>query len=93
MLEKFVAVMDANPTVSLVTCDKEVFHAKSFVTRVAYSHLHDGRKALLNTLNDHCWIGEPSSVMFNPSKVTESDSRLSRRPPQSSQGRLTMYCA
>jgi glycosyltransferase involved in cell wall biosynthesis len=64
MLQKFVTVMDKNPTVSLITCDKEVFHAKSFVTQVAYSHLHDGKKALLSTLNDHCWIGEPSSVMF-----------------------------
>jgi glycosyltransferase involved in cell wall biosynthesis len=64
MLEKFVAVMEAHPGVSLITCDKEVFHAKSFVTRVPLKHLQNGRQALLNTLNDHCWVGEPSSVMF-----------------------------
>jgi len=64
LLEKFVAVMETYPQVSLVTCDKEVFHAKSFVTRVPVSHLRDGKTALLDTLNDHCWIGEPSSVMF-----------------------------
>jgi glycosyltransferase involved in cell wall biosynthesis len=70
MLEKFVGVMDANPGVSLITCDKEVFHAKSFVTRVAFHHLQEGKNALLNTLNDHCWIGEPSSVMFRRSNLT-----------------------
>lgn len=64
MLEKFTAVMDAHPNVSLVTCDKEVFHAKSFITRVAFHHLKNGKEALLSTLNDHCWIGEPSSVMI-----------------------------
>ena len=64
MLEKFVAVMEEYPSVSLITCDKEVFHSKSFVTRVPLQHLQEGKKALLNTLNDHCWIGEPSSVMF-----------------------------
>ncbi|RYY30114.1 MAG: glycosyltransferase family 2 protein [Chitinophagaceae bacterium] len=64
MLMKFTTVMDANPSVSLVTCHKQVFDAHSFVTTVAFSHLQDGRKALLNTLADHCWIGEPSSVMF-----------------------------
>jgi glycosyltransferase involved in cell wall biosynthesis len=64
MLMKFTTVMDCNPSVSLVTCHKQVFDAHSFVTTVAFSHLQDGRKALLNTLADHCWIGEPSSVMF-----------------------------
>lgn len=64
MLEKFVGVMETHPNVSLVTCDKEVFHAKSFVTRVAFHHLKEGKEALLNTLTDHCWIGEPSSVMI-----------------------------
>jgi glycosyltransferase involved in cell wall biosynthesis len=64
MLEKFVAVMESMPGVSLITCDKEVFHSKSFVTRVPLQLLQNGKEALLNTLNDHCWIGEPSSVMF-----------------------------
>jgi glycosyltransferase involved in cell wall biosynthesis len=69
LLKKFVEVMDAHPTVSLITCDKEVFHSKSFVTRVGFRHLQEGKKALLNTLNDHCWIGEPSSVMFRRSNL------------------------
>ncbi|RYG48803.1 MAG: glycosyltransferase family 2 protein [Chitinophagaceae bacterium] len=64
LLEKFVSVMDSHPGVSLITCDKEVFHAKSFVTKVQFRHMLEGKSALLNTLNDHCWIGEPSSVMF-----------------------------
>jgi len=64
LLQRFVTVMEANPRVSLVTCDKEVFHAKSFITRVHFRYLQEGKNALLSTLNDHCWIGEPSSVMF-----------------------------
>src|SRR5688500_1784370 len=42
MLEKFVAVMDTMPGVSLITCDKEVFHSKSFVTRVPLQRLQNG---------------------------------------------------
>lgn len=65
MLEKYVAVMDQYPNVSLVTCDKKAFEAKTHQTITPLTHLIDGRTANLHMLeNNYCWIGEPTSVMF-----------------------------
>ena len=65
MLEKYVAVMDQYSNVSLVTCDKQAFEAKTHQTITPLTHLVDGRTANLHMLeNNYCWIGEPTSVMF-----------------------------
>lgn len=65
MLEKYVAVMEQYPNVSLVTCDKQAFGSKTHQTITPLTHLVEGRTANLHMLiGKYCWIGEPTSVMF-----------------------------
>ena len=65
LLEKYVAIMDQYPSVSLVTCDKQAFGHKTHQTITPLTHLQDGRTANLHMLiGNYAWIGEPSSVMF-----------------------------
>lgn len=65
IIEKYVAVMDQYPNVSLVTCDKQAFEGKTHQTITPLTHLIEGRTANLHMIeNNYCWIGEPTSVMF-----------------------------
>jgi glycosyltransferase involved in cell wall biosynthesis len=70
ILEKYVEVMEQHPGVSLVTCDKKAFGTKSHETITPLTHLQNGTFAILHmVLNNYCWIGEPSSVMFRKSDL------------------------
>jgi glycosyltransferase involved in cell wall biosynthesis len=65
LLEKYVPIMDQNPNVSLITCDKQAFGNKSHQTITPLTHMQKGREANLHMLiGNYCWIGEPTSVMF-----------------------------
>lgn len=64
LLEKFVQVMDENPTVSLVTSDKKIFDQMDKTITLPFRGLQDGKQMILHTLKRYAWIGEPSSVMF-----------------------------
>ena len=71
IVEKYVAVMDANPGVSLVTCDKQAFGSKSHETITPLTHRQSGTFAVLQMVeNNYCWIGEPTSVMFRKRDLT-----------------------
>ncbi len=64
MLEKFVAVMEAYPTVSLVTCYRRGFGSVSNLFQLPVKHFHTGHDIIKLTLNTYGWLGEPSAVMF-----------------------------
>jgi glycosyltransferase involved in cell wall biosynthesis len=65
ILEKYVPVMDSDPGISLITCDKQAFGAKSHETITPVTHKQPGHKSVLDMLlANYCWIGEPTSVMF-----------------------------
>jgi glycosyltransferase involved in cell wall biosynthesis len=65
ILEKYVPIMDADPGISLITCDKQAFGAKTHETITPVTHKQNGHKCVLEMLrNNYCWIGEPTSVMF-----------------------------
>ena len=74
LLEKFVAVLDQYPNVSLVTSHKENFDC-DFVNTVQeqyippYTKLQNGRKVIYESLNSYNWIGEPTTVMFRRSNL------------------------
>lgn len=64
IIEKFVTILDTYPDVTLVTCDKQNFDHSSEIYKLPLTHLQDGKKVILHTLNTYGWIGEPTSVMF-----------------------------
>ena len=76
LLEKFVAIMDANPHVSLVTSYRENFgrpatatDARTLQAWKARKYLQEGRKVIHDTLHTFNWIGEPTAVMFRRSNL------------------------
>lgn len=66
LLDRFVAVMDAHPKVTIVTSYRyllsESGQAKVFET--PFKGLQQGKSIICATLNDWNWIGEPTTVMF-----------------------------
>ena len=66
LLEKFVAVMDSNPTVSLVTSGSSTFGAVSEIRKLPMAGLQNGHQVILECLRNGKgnWIGEPTVVMF-----------------------------
>jgi glycosyltransferase involved in cell wall biosynthesis len=69
MLEKFYAVMELHPNVSLITCFKQLFDGQPWLVKLPLTHLQNGKKVILDTLNSKSWIGEPTSVMFRKSNL------------------------
>jgi glycosyltransferase involved in cell wall biosynthesis len=65
ILEKYVEIMDGDPGISLITCDKQAFGSKTHETITPVQYRQPGSKSVLDMLfNNYCWIGEPTSVMF-----------------------------
>ena len=64
LLAKFVAVMDAYPTVALVTCYRKGFGSISNLFQLPVKNFHTGKDIIKLTLNTYGWLGEPSAVMF-----------------------------
>jgi glycosyltransferase involved in cell wall biosynthesis len=69
MLGKYVAVMEKYPTVSLITCNKQLFDGQPWLVELPLEHLQDGKKVIYHTFNTKSWIGEPTSVMFRKSNL------------------------
>lgn len=69
MLDKFYAVMELYPNVSLITCDKQLFDGMPWLVELPLKHLQAGKKVIFNTMNSKSWIGEPTSVMFRKSNL------------------------
>lgn len=66
LLEKFVAVMEEYPNVSLVTSYNEIFGTKKKQRRTQFNNLHSGEEIIHECLMNGRgnMIGEPTSVMF-----------------------------
>lgn len=64
LLEKFVAVLDDHPTVSVVTSYKIEFGDKDLKVETPFSLLQPGENMIAHSLARLNWIGEPSTVMF-----------------------------
>lgn len=69
LLEKFVAVMDQHPTVSIVTSFRKEFGAETHMNAPKFTHLQRGETIIYETLKDRNWIGEPTCVMFRKSNL------------------------
>jgi glycosyltransferase involved in cell wall biosynthesis len=75
MLDKYYKVMELNPQVSLVTCNKQLFDGQPWRVELPLKHLQNGKKVIFDTLNSSSWIGEPTSVMFRKSNLTLGEFR------------------
>lgn len=64
MLEEFVPIMEQHPNVSVISCYKEEFGAKSILWKTPFSQEQSGKKVILETIKHHNFLGEPSCVMF-----------------------------
>jgi glycosyltransferase involved in cell wall biosynthesis len=69
MLDKFYAVMELYPNVSLITCDKQLFDGQPWLVELPLRHLQSGKKVIFDTMTSKSWIGEPTSVMFRKSNL------------------------
>jgi glycosyltransferase involved in cell wall biosynthesis len=69
ILEKFVAVMEEHPNVSLVTSDRGVFGEINYTWVLPFHHLQPGKKVIYDSLGSCNWIGEPTTVMFRRSNL------------------------
>jgi glycosyltransferase involved in cell wall biosynthesis len=76
LLEKFVAIMETHPNVSVVTSYRENFgrpatakDARTLEEWKARKYLQEGKKVILDTLQTFNWIGEPTAVMFRRSNL------------------------
>ncbi|GEO04021.1 hypothetical protein AAE02nite_16850 [Adhaeribacter aerolatus] len=70
LLEKYVAVMDQYPNVSLVTSNRAIFGFRNYTWVLPLTHLQKGKTVAYHSLNDVNWIGEPTSVMFRRANLT-----------------------
>ncbi len=67
MLEKFVAVMDAHPGVSVVTSNKIYFGSQNKTVTLPFQHLTNGRDIIYKTLETIDFLGDPTCVMLRKS--------------------------
>jgi len=67
LLEKFIAIFDTYPTVSIVTSYKNCIDSSGRVIKKLcqpFTHLQDGKKIICESLRSFNIIGEPTTVMF-----------------------------
>jgi glycosyltransferase involved in cell wall biosynthesis len=76
LLEKFVAVMDQYPNVSVVTSYRGMFgrsdtrvDSRTFNIWRAHQNMTEGQKIIRKTLQTYNWIGEPTAVMIRKSNL------------------------
>jgi glycosyltransferase involved in cell wall biosynthesis len=64
LLEKFVNILDNDPTISVVTSYRQYFGAKSDILKSLHKGRVEAKFAILSSLRYGNWIGEPTTVMF-----------------------------
>lgn len=64
LLEKFVDILDNDPTVSVVTSHRQYFGSKTDILKSPYKGRIEAKFAILSSLRYGNWIGEPTTVMF-----------------------------
>jgi glycosyltransferase involved in cell wall biosynthesis len=72
LLEKMVAVMEAFPSVTLVTSKRDMFGTKNKSSELPLTHLQKGTDVIYASLKEKAgnWIGEPTTVMFRKSALS-----------------------
>jgi glycosyltransferase involved in cell wall biosynthesis len=75
MFEKYYSVMEQYPTVSLITCYKQLFDGQPWLVELPLNHLQNGKDVIFHTMNSKSWIGEPTSVMFRKANLPLGDFR------------------
>jgi glycosyltransferase involved in cell wall biosynthesis len=72
LLEKFTAVLDEHPNVSLVTSGSGTFGDVKEIRQLPFTGMQSGKKVIMEALNHGKgnWIGEPTVVMFRKSDLT-----------------------
>lgn len=64
LLKEFVGILDNHPNVSLVTSWRQFFGNRHDVLKSGRSGLHEGKKIILESIEQSNFIGEPTTVMF-----------------------------
>jgi glycosyltransferase involved in cell wall biosynthesis len=65
LLEKYVALMDQYPALSMVACNKQVFGTEyNYEVNLTLTNYQPGREVNLHMLYGYQGVGEPTSVMF-----------------------------
>jgi glycosyltransferase involved in cell wall biosynthesis len=64
LLEKYVALMDQFPKVSMVACNKQVFGEYNYEVNLTLTHYQSGKDVNFHMIYGHQGVGEPTSVMF-----------------------------
>ena len=67
LLEKFVAAMESNPSVVLISSYYQFFGIETEICKAPFTGLQNGGKIVFETLKDKNWLGFPSNVMFRTS--------------------------
>jgi glycosyltransferase involved in cell wall biosynthesis len=74
LLEKSARILEEHPTVSLVTCYKQVFkdnfECPLNIVELPFKNFQEGKKIIYHTLNTYGWIGEPTLVMFRSAHLS-----------------------
>lgn len=71
LLEKFVKILDENPTVGLVSSQSESFGSETVVRRSPFENFQKGEFIIRESIKDGRgnFIGEPTTVMFRASNL------------------------
>lgn len=64
LLEKFVNVMESDPSISVVTSYRKHFGSKNDILIPPHKGRIEAREAILSSLRYGNWIGEPTTVMI-----------------------------
>lgn len=64
LLEKFVNILDNDPTISVVTSCRQYFGSKNDLLEPLHKVLTEAKYAILSSLMYGNWIGEPTTVMI-----------------------------
>lgn len=64
LLEKFVSILESDPTISLVTSYRQYFGSKNDILIPPFQGKVEAVTAILSSLKNGNWIGEPTTVMF-----------------------------
>ena len=64
ILEKYVALMDEYPKLTMVSCNKQVFGEYNYEVNLTLTHYQTGKDVNFHMLYGYQGVGEPSSIIF-----------------------------
>lgn len=64
LLEKFIAILDNDNSISIVTSYRQYFGSKQDMIKTPLNGIVEAKAAILSSLQKSNWIGEPTTVMF-----------------------------